>query len=429
MHTEFRIPDLGENIDSGEVVKLLVNVGDEVKPEQPLMELETGKAVVEVPADTAGRITQILIAEGDHVSVGQAVFALETDAVAASPKPAQPVVAPTPAPAAPPPSPVQPIAPPAPVREPSAIPAAPNVRRLARELGVELAMVKGSGPDGHISEGDVRAAASKVAAPPPTAVPVFTSPLAGAQSLPGAPVSLPDFSRYGRIERKPMSSVRLATAQHLLMAWTAIPQVTQYDSADITVLNDLRKRYGPGVEAAGGKLTVTAVLVKVVASALRQFPHFNASVDMAAREIIEKDYVHVGVAVNTERGLLVPVIRDADRKNIMELAVELARATTKAHNRELKPADLEGGTFSITNLGTIGGTHFTPIVNWPEVAILGISRARNEPVWREDKFVPRLMLPLSLSYDHRVIDGADGARFLRWICEALEQPFFLALEG
>ncbi len=287
---------------------------------------------------------------------------------------------------------------------------------------MDLAKVKGSGAEGYISEDDVRLAARKQAAPPPTAMPVFTSALHGTPAL-------PDFARFGAVERKPMTSVRLATAQHMSLAWTTIPAVTQYDRADITELNILRKRYGASVEAAGGKLTVTAVLVKVVASALRQFPHFNASVDMAAREIIQKDYVNVGVAVNSERGLLVPVIREADRKNIMELSVELAHATEKAHKRELKPADLEGGTFSLTNLGTIGGTHFTPIVNWPEVAILGISRANTDPIWRNGTFEPRLILPLSLSYDHRVIDGADGARFLRWICEALEQPFFLALEG
>jgi pyruvate dehydrogenase E2 component (dihydrolipoamide acetyltransferase) len=226
-----------------------------------------------------------------------------------------------------------------------------------------------------------------------------------------------------------MSSVRLATAEHMSYAWSTIPQVTQYDSADITELEALRKKYADKVEAMGGKLTLTAVLLKVVASALRQFPQFNVSVDMTARAIIEKDFVHVGVAVDTERGLLVPVIRDADKKNIMELAVELTQTAQKAHARQLGPSDLEGGTFSITNLGTVGGTHFTPIVNWPEAAILGISRATMEPIWKDGQFVPRLMLQLSLSYDHRVIDGADGARFLRWICEALEQPFFLALEG
>jgi pyruvate dehydrogenase E2 component (dihydrolipoamide acetyltransferase) len=296
---------------------------------------------------------------------------------------------------------------------PADIPAAPNVRRVARELGVDLGSLSGTGVQGAITEDDVRAAAK--------------TPGTGGTLTVHTP--LPDFSRFGQVDRKPMSSVRFATAEHMSHAWTTIPQVTQYDDADITELDVLRKRYGEKVQQLGGKLTTTAVMLKVLASALRQFPHFNASVDMQNRTIIQKHYVHVGVAVNTERGLLVPVIRDADQKNIAELAVELSRITDKAHKRELKPADLEGGTFSITNLGTIGGTHFTPIVNWPEVAILGVSRARIEPVWKTDKFEPRLQLPLSLSYDHRVIDGADGARFLRWICEALEQPFFLALEG
>jgi pyruvate dehydrogenase E2 component (dihydrolipoamide acetyltransferase) len=274
--------------------------------------------------------------------------------------------------------------------------------------------VKGTGKGGRVSEEDVRAASASA--------PRGMAAATGSRAL-------PDFARFGTIERKPMTNVRLATAEHLAHAWATVPQVTQYDSADITELEVLRKRYAEKVEAVGGRLTLTAVLLKVVSSALRQFPQFNTSVDMAAREIIEKHFVHVGVAVDTERGLLVPVIRDADTKNILELAVELSEMAKRAHARQLGPAELEGGTFSITNLGTVGGTHFTPIVNWPEVAILGISRAGMEPVWKDEKFVPRLMLQLSLSYDHRVIDGADGARFLRWICEALEQPFFLALEG
>jgi pyruvate dehydrogenase E2 component (dihydrolipoamide acetyltransferase) len=427
MRVDFKLPDLGENIDSGDVVKLLVKVGDVVKPDQPLMELETGKAVVEVPSNIEGRVAKFLIEEGDKVDVGQAVITMETDLeadlsqakeaapvtteiktapVAAAPAASvaeQPVIAPVVAPE-----------PPAPARIPADIPAAPNVRRLARELGVDLSLVSGTGTQGAISEDDVRAFAAKS--------PGLASPIA-------TPSPLPDFSRYGKVERKAMTSVRFATADHMSHAWTTIPQVTQYDDADITELDVLRKRYGEKVQQLGGKLTTTAVMLKVVASALRQFPHFNASVDMQNRTIIQKHYVHVGVAVNTERGLLVPVIRDADQKNISELAIELLKMTEKAHKRELKSADLEGGTFSITNLGTIGGTHFTPIVNWPEVAILGISRARIQPVWKNDKFEPRLQLPLSLSYDHRVIDGADGAQFLRWICEALEQPFFLALEG
>jgi len=414
---------------------VMVKVGEEIKSEQSLIELETGKAVVEVPSNTAGRVAAVLCKDGDKVSVGQPLFRIETDlkadiskVEATSPPPAEEqkaAPAPKPEPAAPAADHVSPqFKQPAPsVPAPAVsdggagaameIPASPMIRRMAREQGIDLAKIRGSGPGGRIIEEDL-----KTARPPRPIAPTM---------MPGA--RLPDFSAWGKVERKRMTAVREATAEHLTHAWTTIPQVTQYDHADITELDVLRRRYASNVETMGGKLTVTAVLVKVVASALRQFPRFNTSVDMEAREIITKDYVNVGVAVNTERGLLVPVIKDADKKNILELAVELAKLTTKAHNRELKPQDLEGGTFSITNLGAIGGTHFTPIINWPEVAILGISRAAMEPTWKEDRFVPRLGLPLSLSYDHRVIDGADGARFLRWLCEALEQPFFLALEG
>ena len=227
-----------------------------------------------------------------------------------------------------------------------------------------------------------------------------------------------------------MRAVRRKTAEHLTAAWQSVPHVTQTDLADITALEELRKKYAKQTETAGGNLTVTAVAVKVVASALRLFPQFNASVDMVADEIVLKKYVSVGVAVDTDRGLLVPVIRNADRKNIVQLAVELSQLSEKARTRKISLEEMQGGTFSISNLGGIGGTYFTPIVNAPEVAILGISRARMMPVWKEPgQFEPRLMLPLSLSYDHRVIDGADGIRFLRWVCEALEQPFLLSLQG
>ena len=228
-----------------------------------------------------------------------------------------------------------------------------------------------------------------------------------------------------------MRAVRRKTAEHLTAAWATIPHVTQFDLADITGLEELRKKYAKQVEAAGGNLTVTAIAVKVVAAALRVFPQFNASIDMAANEIIVKKYVNIGIAVDTDRGLLVPVIRDADRKNIVQLSVELAQLSEKARTRKISLEEMQGGCFSISNLGGIGGTYFTPIVNAPEVAILGISRARTEPVYDKDsgQFVPRFMLPLSLSYDHRVIDGADGIRFLRWVAEALEQPFLLALQG
>jgi pyruvate dehydrogenase E2 component (dihydrolipoamide acetyltransferase) len=242
-------------------------------------------------------------------------------------------------------------------------------------------------------------------------------------------VPLPDFSKWGEIERQAMSNIRRKTAEHLSHAWSSIPHVTQGEKADITEVEALRKKYGADVEKQGGKLTVTAILVKVLATAVKQFPQFNASVDLQSAEIVYKKYVNVGVAVDTDRGLLVPVIRDADQKNIAQIAAELQQAAAKARDRKLTLEDMGGGTISISNLGGIGGTQFTPIVNWPEVAILGVSRGHLEPVWTGNAFAPRLMLPLSLSYDHRVIDGADAMRFLRWVADALEQPFLLSLHG
>jgi len=297
-------------------------------------------------------------------------------------------------------------------------PAAPSVRRMARELGVDINQVAGTGPSGRISVDDVKGHAKRLVA-------------SGGRGGAAAAEPLPDFSRWGDVERQAMRAVRRKTAEHLSVAWQTIPHVTQFDLADITALEELRKKYAKQTEAAGGNLTVTAIAVKIVASALRVFPQFNASIDFGADEIVLKKYVNIGVAVDTDRGLLVPVIRNADQKNIVQLAVELAQLSEKARTRKIALEDMQGGCFSISNLGGIGGTYFTPIVNAPEVAILGISRASMQPVYQKDTggFVPRMMLPLSLSYDHRVIDGADGIRFLRWVAEALEQPFLLALNG
>jgi pyruvate dehydrogenase E2 component (dihydrolipoamide acetyltransferase) len=304
-------------------------------------------------------------------------------------------------------------------------PAAPSVRRTARELGVNVNQVAGTGPGGRISAEDVKAHVKRLL----SSGGPRSSPQEPAM-LPGPPApALPDFTKWGEIERKPMRPVRRKTAEHLAQAWAAIPHVTQCDKADVTDLEALRKRYEKHVESAGGKLTLTAIALKVVASALKRFAQFNASIDVAAQELVLKKYVHVGVAVDTERGLLVPVIRDVDRKSIIELSTELAQAAEKARDGKLTLEEMQGGCFTITNLGGLGGTYFTPIVNLPEVAILGVSRAQMEPVWRDGSFQPRLMLPLSLSYDHRVIDGADGIRFLRFVAEALEQPFVLSLHG
>ena len=483
--TDFTLPELGENISAGDVLRVLVKPGDTIQKEQAVLELETDKATIEVPSSVAGQVKEVKVKAGDKVKVGQAILSVEDGAAggaeqkaegppkqaAAKSEPAavgeggpkqQPAVQKLPdvqpdiqaadqsskpdktgvkdpsigpqaqsgvdddTPArgrnvvdisrgarAPEPAPVAAASP-----ELPPAPAAPSVRRMARELGVDINKVAGSGEGGRISIDDVKAHAKRLVE-------------GGSRSGGAAAEPLPDFSRFGQVARQPMRAVRRKTAEHLSAAWATIPHVTQCDLADVTALEELRKKYAKQVEAAGGNLTVTSIAVKIVAAALKVFPQFNASIDLAASEIILKKYVNIGVAVDTDRGLLVPVIKDADRKNIVQLSVELAQLSEKARTRKIALEEMQGGCFSISNLGGIGGTYFTPIVNAPEVAILGISRARMEPVYNKEsgQFVPRFMLPLSLSYDHRAIDGADGIRFLRWVCEALEQPFVLALQG
>jgi pyruvate dehydrogenase E2 component (dihydrolipoamide acetyltransferase) len=448
--SEFKLPELGENIDSGDLVRLMISVGATVSEGQPVMELETDKAVVEVPSTVAGVVREIKVKEGQKVKVGQVIFTLEGGA-APQPEPArkhEPVEhmsgqqgarlafqlamraeGKTEEQALPP---DQPHAPAdafgMPVQlgkvagtDHDPIPAAPHVRRLAREIGVNIRSVQGSGPGGRISEDDVKLNAKNALA----------AATAAAQTPRGVFVEpdLPDFAKWGKTERVSMRGVRRKTAEHLRQAWNTIPHVTQQDRSDITELEQLRSKFAPRAEEAGGKMTVTAIALKVCASALKVFPQFNASIDMGKEEIIYKQYISIGVAVDTDRGLLVPVIRDVDKKNIVELAAELTQLSKKAKDRKLTPEEMEGGTFTITNLGGIGGTGFSPIVNHPEVAILGLSRSRMEPEWVNNKFEPRLILPLSLSYDHRLIDGADAARFLRWIAEAFEQPFLLSVQG
>jgi pyruvate dehydrogenase E2 component (dihydrolipoamide acetyltransferase) len=298
------------------------------------------------------------------------------------------------------------------------------VRRLARELGIDIARVQPSGPGGRISEEDVKQFARSLITR------IESRPAAAPAGGGGIPVpELPDFSRWGAVEREPASKVRRVTAEAMSLSWNVIPHVTQFDRADITELEEWRKRYGGRVEAAGAKLTVTAVAVRVVASALKVFPKFNASYDARSEEIVYKKYVSVGVAVDTDHGLLVPVIRDADRKNILEIASELGTLAEKARNRKITADELQGANLNVSNLGGLGTTYFSPIVAWPQVAVVGIGRANREAVYEDGGFQPRLILPLAVSYDHRVIDGADAARFLRWVAEALEEPLLLALEG
>ena len=449
--TEFKLPELGENISQGDLVRLMISPGAKVSEGQPVMELETDKAVIEVPSSISGIVKEVRVKQGDKIKVGEVIFTLEG---AAAPQAARPKHAPvehvsgqqgarlafqaaiqaegkTEEQALPPDQPL-PASPTFSMptqlgkvagtehREP--VPAAPHVRRLAREIGIDIHEVKGTGPGGRISEVDVKAHSKALLA----------SVTAAAQAPRGAQFAqpdLPDFTKWGKVERVSIRGVRRKTAEHLWQAWTTVPHVTQNDKADITELEHLRARFAPKAQEAGGKMTVTAIALKVCASALKIFPQFNASIDLANDEIVYKQYINIGVAVDTDRGLLVPVIRDVDKKNIVELATELTQFSKKARDKKLTLADMEGGTFTITNLGGIGGTGFSPIVNYPEVAILGLSRSSMEPVWLNGKFEPRQVLPLSLSYDHRLIDGSDAARFLRWIAEAFEQPFLLSVQG
>lgn len=455
--TEFTLPELGENIADGDVVRVLVHVGDTLQRDQTVLELETDKATIEVPSSVAGLVKELRIKPGDKVKVGQPILVVDESAAGAPAPQAEATPAPSAvddeavseggmalevatrpgsearardereqglghvqhdyhqgAPAA---SRVVDIS--SGRQVPSApVPAAPSTRRAAREIGVDIGQVQGTGPGGRISMADVKTYARSV----------ITAGGGGPFSVVSAG-PLPDFTKWGEVERQPMRAVRRKTAEHMALAWGTIPHVTQFDKADITALEPLRQKYARRVEAGGGKLTITAIALKVVASALKAFPQFNASVDIPNEQVVLKKYVHIGVAVDTEFGLLVPVIRDVDRKNIVEIAADLAEVAEKAKARKLAPEDMQGGCFTISNLGGIGGTSFTPIVNAPEVAILGISRSVTEPVFVDGEFEPRLMMPLSLSYDHRVIDGADGIRFLRWIVEALEQPFVLSLQG
>lgn len=442
----FKIPELGENIKSASIVKVLVKVGDVIEIDQAVLELETDKATIEVPSDIAGKVISISVNEGDTVTIGQEIFAIDEAGGGETPiqepiiaqkaeAPVEVIVAPTtieekveipekeevfvPAPtvAADGPKVIVENQPPI---VPNAAPAAPSVRRLAREIGVDVNQIKGSGPGGRILLDDVKAF-SKILHQQRNEIQHIR---AEQHQEP-----LPDFTKFGEIEMQPMSNIRYKTAEHLSHAWHTIPHVTQFDKADISALEEFRKSYAKEADKQGVKLTVTAILVKVIALALKKFPQFNASVDMQNKQLIYKKYYNVGIAVDTDFGLMVPVIRNADKMNVIEIAREMNVLAEKARTKKAGIADLSGGCFTITNLGGIGGTAFTPIVNAPEVAILGVSRGQIEPVYIDGKFEPRLMLPFSLSYDHRIIDGADGIRFLRWIIDAIENPMKLIVEG
>ena len=432
------LPDVGDNIEQGTVVSILVKVGDQVNEGDPIIELETDKAVVEVPATGSGTVESIAVKEGDKIPVGGTILTVSggSSAPAASAPAASAPAAPAQQQQA------QQQAQSAPAQQGSqngtqgrgtqnpqtfegrpVVPAAPSVRRLARELSVDIHSVQGTGIAGRISAEDVRRTAGS-----PTVQSGGASAPAAAAFAPAAQ-PLPDFSKWGNVTREDMNGIRKATVRSMSNAWATVPMVTIFDKADVTEMEQIRKRFGERVQKEGGKLTMTHILIKVVANALRKHPKFGASLDVANEQVVYKDYVNIGVAVDTPVGLLVPVIKDADRKSITELVMDLTELAGKARDRKLKPDEMQGGTFTISNLGGIGGHAFTPIVNPPEVAILGVSRGGFEPVWNKEKgeFEPRNMLPLSLSFDHRLIDGADAARFLRYIAESLQDPFLISL--
>lgn len=434
MARDLRLPELGENVHKADILSVLVEPGQRVEKDQPILEIGTDKATIEVPSEFSGVVLEVLVAPGTQAKVGQVVLRLEEEAAPAQVASASvPTEAPSPPPAAepappavePPPARTQaPVAAPgatpgspavagpvvaarcqlpasgmawecqgvwSPRTEPDAgsarrvVPASPSVRRIARELGLDITEVQGTGPRGRIQVPDLMAHNRKkleAASRRPTG-------LAAALEAP----ELPDFTRWGEVERQEMDGVRRATARGMSRAWNQIPHVTQFDQADVTELEILRRRYADRVRQAGGKLTMTAILLKVLASALKTFPQFNASLDIAGEAVLYKKYFHLGVAVDTERGLMVPVVRDVDQKNLVRISVDLAEMAEKARARKLRPEDMQGACMTITNLGGIGGTAFTPIVNWPEVAILGLSRTRVEPTWIDGAFQPRTVLP------------------------------------
>jgi pyruvate dehydrogenase E2 component (dihydrolipoamide acetyltransferase) len=445
MPIEIKLPELGENLAGGDVVDVKVAAGDTVSAGQTLLEVEAEKSTVEVPAPVAGKIAKLLVTKGQAIKVGQPLFLIEEGGsggekpaakesgapAKAAPSeeklrespPARPA-AETPALAAkqePPPagnngaSQVAPAPAPAAAGTGKTVPAGPATRRLARELGIDISQVAPTGKNGRVTEIDVKNYVKELASG------ARTSSRGGASAAP----ALPDFAKWGPVERQPLEGIRKKTAEQMSLAWSLIPHVTQHDLADITELEAFRKQQ----DSKTSRLTVTAFALKAAAVALQQFPQFNSSLDLAGGQLIQKRYYHLGVAVDTDRGLLVPVFRDVDKKSVQELAQELGVVAEKARQKKIGLEDMRGGTFTITNLGGIGGTSFTPIVNWPEVAILGISRGRLQPVYRDGQLMPRLLLPLSLSYDHRVIDGADAARFTRRIAEMLENPLLMLLHA
>ncbi|MFO0865478.1 MAG: 2-oxo acid dehydrogenase subunit E2 [Gemmataceae bacterium] len=444
MATDVLLPPPSEDIKTVKIVKVMVKVGDTVQAGTPLMEIESGKAAMEVPSPADGKVSEVLVAVDQEVPVGAKIAVIGNGEASGTPAapPSQPKPAsadsqtidntikqsddPPPAKPSPKPAPAAPAAsaPPKPAAAPSPpkgegeeVHAGPATRRLAREWGVDLGNVSGTGVKGRVTQDDVkgfvRSVASGGGAAPAAAAGGVIAP------------KLPDFEKWGAIDYKSLDGIRVETAKHMSLCWQTIPHVTQHDNADVTDIEAFRKQQAD----KGGKLTVTAFVLKAASIVLRQFPQFNSSLDWDNKRLVLKQYCHIGIAVDTPNGLVVPVLRDVDKKSVYDIGKEMTEVAEKARDRKLGLKDMQGGTFTISNLGGIGGTSFTPIVNWPEVAILGLSRSKMQPVWKDGQFVPRLQMPMSLSYDHRVIDGADAARFVRRLAELLENPMVMLLHA
>jgi pyruvate dehydrogenase E2 component (dihydrolipoyllysine-residue acetyltransferase) len=445
MPRPFVLPDLGEGLTEAEIVKVLVREGEVIQEDAPLLEVETDKATVEIPSPMSGRVEKIHVSPNQTVRVGQ-VLVTFSDAAGGAGKQAADTLDPTRRLApetrttvdngrarqtAPETAPArdEPAVAPAAAERSGPVPATPATRRLARELGVDLRAVRASGPGGRVTDADIRAAAAPAPAPVATALATARTAPAPAKPLatPLTEPPLPRFEQWGEVERQPLSHLRRTIAERMTLSATVIPHVTHFDRADITDLDALITRNLDSARAQGVTLTLTSFLLKAAALALREHPQFNASLDAAAGELILKRYVHLGVAVAAERGLIVPVIRDVDAKPVVEVARELAALAARVREGKAALDELRGGTFTVTNIGALGGTGAIPIINYPEVAILGVARARQEPVVRDGQIVPRLLLPLSLTFDHRVADGADGARFASAIVRRLEHPDQLLL--
>ena len=435
----FKLPPLGEGIDTATVVAVKIKPGDVVSKDQEILDVETDKAAVPVPIDLTGTVTEVHVKPGDKIGIGSvvAVIATSPGTVPASPRLSSPGSLPGSSGS---------LTPPVPGSQTSLatskafattsvpgsngvtvlVPAGPATRRLARELGVALSEIKGTARGGRVTIDDVKSYVKhRLAHGPTSAAGSVTGSIVDVFALP----PLPDFAKYGDIEKKPVPKIRETIAKNLTIAWRTMPMVTQHDLADITELEAGRKRIVDALPKGAPKITMTVLAVKAVVAALKEFPNFNSSYDMNAGELVLKKYYHIGIAVDTERGLVVPVIRDADKKSIREIAAEVVGLAEKARAGKLAIEDMRGGTFTITNLGGIGGTAFTPIVNYPEVAILGLSRSAWQPVVRDGQIVPRLMMPMSLTYDHRVVDGADGARFTSRLAQLFSDPIRLLMES